>query len=872
MKRKFFSVLVALVLVLSMSLVMAAPVAANVSAATVTVVPTTASTTDAVYTIVFTTTLDLALSATDEVRIEFPTGTTVPAGYDSGDITVNGTNVATASASAQLVTINVPADVPTGTVTVVFTAAANIDNPTTAGSYTLKVSTSKEVTQVTSSSYAITLQVPTVTNVQPNSGNVGDTMWVEVTGTDFTGTAATNVSTTTFNFGAGITVVSTKFVSATEIDAQITINIAGAVSVAATTTAGTGTTTYTFTANAAGTPQVDVWDTYTPSADILADTWDGATLAMSVAVQTTIGAAITAASGGDVLVVHADTYVENLVIGKSITLQSLDGPATTIIDASTLTHADVRGAVQIMLNTVTLGGDGVGFTIIAPDATTGLPNQYGVEIFVDGATSGVTIEGNTIRGSTTTGSDSPQVGIHIWGTGPYTTLTIKDNTLTTTYTVDMTPLWSKSSAGIVTGANVTSLQGAFDGNTITGFSVGMSLDELDVATTTIFDNTVTGCDFNGISVSGTAAIDVYSNTISGCGGNGLAISGVQTDIDVYKNVIYGNGNGVKVYAGTDATNVTLAYNDIYSNTNTTLPAMPVGQEITYENYGVLNADTGSGILTAKYNWWGEIGGPNSATYTTGEAGNWWVGTALGNGDIVAAVSGSSVVYDPWLTRTQATTVSDGIAYHGSTYPLEAGWNTLSVPLALDDGADTFSDIVALGDFFVTSGTAQNYLLGYYYDASLGLWVPLTGTYEFAPCQAVYVKMKADASFPVLYSGVFGLPSVSLPVGWNLVGSAFGIDKGSGEGDGDYGIALPTGGPPPTDTEAYKTVATALASLGANASVVISPPMPGQVAAWATTIGGTTQNMIVGEGYWVFMTAAATLAGFEVTPIYKLFLP
>jgi len=88
-------------------------------------------------------------------------------------------------------------------------------------------------------------------------------------------------------------------------------------------------------------------------------------------------------------------------------------------------------------------------------------------------------------------------------------------------------------------------------------------------------------------------------------------------------------------------------------------------------------------------------------------------------------------------------------------------------------------------------------------------------------------------------------------------------------DGDHVAA--NGGGGNDDAESFKAVGTALASLGTNASVVISPSAPGQVAAWSTTIGGTAQNMVVGEGYWVFMTNSATLAGFEVTPIYWIAL-
>jgi len=845
MKGKIFSVLFALVLVLSLSMVMAAPASANVSKPTVAVDSPLASVV-AEYTIGFDINTSLGTGGT--ITVVFPAGTTVPATYVAGDITVQGANVS-ASGSSQTVTIVLANAISApATVTVVFTTAADIVNPT-AGAKTLTVATSAETSAVTSNTYTI-LALPTVTGVAPIKGNVGDTMWVEITGTTFTGTAATNASTTTLNFGGGITVVSTKYVSATSIDCQITITAPGAVSVAATTAAGTGTTTFTFTANDAGTPQVDVWDAY----DLTADPFVAGTLVFQE-TTTTIQAAEDACAATETVIVHADTYEENVVIDKSITLQSMTGPATTIIDASDETAEAVRGAVQILTNTVTLGGDGVGFTIIAPDASVTYPDQYGVELFVDASTAGVTIEGNTIRGSTNTGSSSPQVGIHLWGTGPYTTLTIKDNTLTTTFVTDTT-IAGGTSAGIITGANVTSLQGTFDGNTITGYSLGVNLATLDAATTAIFGNTVSNSAYNGICVSGTAAIDVYSNTISGCGANGLGIAGSQTDIDVYENVIYGNGNGVKVYSGTDASTVTLEYNDIYSNTNTSaVIGETYGPTTAYENYGVLNA--GSDAMGAKYNWWGDISGPDSSGVITE-----WTGTALGTGDIVAAVSGSSVVYDPWLTRDQATTITAGIAYYGSIYPLEAGWNTLSVPLALDDGADTLDDIVALGDFFVTSGTDQNYLGGYYYDASLGLWVPLTGAYEFVPCKAVYVKMEAAASFPVLYSGVFGLPSVSLPAGWNLIGSGFGVDKTSG----DYGIAAYS------DSDGQKVVNQALASLGANASVVVSPSLPGQTLAWGTVATDSSTNMIVGEGYWVFMTASATLAGFEVTPIYWILLP
>ena len=87
-----------------------------------------------------------------------------------------------------------------------------------------------------------------------------------------------------------------------------------------------------------------------------------------------------------------------------------------------------------------------------------------------------------------------------------------------------------------------------------------------------------------------------------------------------------------------------------------------------------------------------------------------------------------------------------------------------------------------------------------------------------------------------------------------------------EPKGDYGVAE-TPSVDASELDNKKAVDVALVSLGTNASVVISPSMPGQTNVWATVASDNAKDMLVGEGYWVFMTATATLAGFEVTPIY-----
>ena len=60
----------------------------------------------------------------------------------------------------------------------------------------------------------------------------------------------------------------------------------------------------------------------------------------------TIQEAIDEAEDGDTIFVEADVYVENLeILGKSITLESIDGPEETIIDGVDQTLGEEYGAV-----------------------------------------------------------------------------------------------------------------------------------------------------------------------------------------------------------------------------------------------------------------------------------------------------------------------------------------------------------------------------------------------------------------------------------------------------------------------------------------------------------------------------------------------
>ena len=157
--RKIISILIALGLVLGFS-VMATPVAAAVTTPAVTLTSYCAGAT-ANYTIVFNTTASLT-EGVHSVCIEFPAGTTVPATFATGAITINtipvfGTEV---TVTGQKVCFLVPATFePTlaNPILVQFAADAGLKNPITPGSYKVKVNTSRapDSTPVESAAYTI---------------------------------------------------------------------------------------------------------------------------------------------------------------------------------------------------------------------------------------------------------------------------------------------------------------------------------------------------------------------------------------------------------------------------------------------------------------------------------------------------------------------------------------------------------------------------------------------------------------------------------------------------------------------------------------------------------------------------------------------
>ena len=286
-----------------------------------------------------------------------------------------------------------------------------------------------------------------------------------------------------------------------------------------------------------------------------------------------------------------------------------------------------------------------------------------------------------------------------------------------------------------------------------------------------------------------------------------------------KNNIITGGAGYGVKTEEDGAVVTIQYNYIYSNNSYAIQSTASSQD-------------------CKYNWYGSVTGPAYTALSSGATIT--KSNPNGTGNKIS----DYVTYYPWLHKSKVDVVNDNVSYQTSTMQLVAGWNTLSTPVKLISTADSIDELIPAG-----------MTIGYYYD---GGWQQITTGKVLNTCDAVYVRMSTAKYVQFKFdTGAFSTPSKDLAAGWNLVGLAYLSSAGK--------IA----------DDAVASVAKTAANLPGYAQVV-SPSinltqkdMYGNTGtSWAVAYGQTdvADVMYAGLGYWVSMQNAATLAGFEITPI------
>jgi hypothetical protein len=253
-------------------------------------------------------------------------------------------------------------------------------------------------------------------------------------------------------------------------------------------------------------------------------------------------------------------------------------------------------------------------------------------------------------------------------------------------------------------------------------------------------------------------------------------------------------------------------------------------------------------------------------------------------------------YNPWLATVswnlRPGTCGDEVAcpyqhmriYGSDSLMLQAGWNSLSVPMPLHTGYDTLATIRSLGTFLEDDMAEKKYEVAFEYLNTTGGW---DTDPEFQAVHGYFIKMKEPTRFPVIYGEApFMLASYSLTSddpsnlnvnGWNLIGSAFGIDRADDGGTDEpdqarWAVADPDD---PTEGEAHKPADVVLHSIIGDGgkdglSVLVNPHVTGQLDKdWFFWEPGAAPipEMYTGQAYWAYMTEAGALNGFENAPLF-----
>ena len=221
--------------------------------------------------------------------------------------------------------------------------------------------------------------------------------------------------------------------------------------------------------------------------------------------------------------------------------------------------------------------------------------------------------------------------------------------------------------------------------------------------------------------------------------------------DVYKGVDIDDPETLSgdYYGVLDAANIVIKYNDF----------------VDASSHGVYNGMYWAGLtaamaaqtpsvtlgdytIPALYNYWGDPSGPDVDTATSSP-------TITINDRGTGETLNTYITYEPWLHTTQATVYPSGTRYYAYNWvDLTKGWNIWSTPIAMDEQADTWGEYKALGvDLDMAGGNDA-----YWFNASTPGWESVTDSYVLRPCDAIYIKVASDQEAPILFSPSYSAPT------------------------------------------------------------------------------------------------------------------
>jgi hypothetical protein len=452
----------------------------------------------------------------------------------------------------------------------------------------------------------------------------------------------------------------------------------------------------------------------------------------------TIQAAIDAANAGDVIQADAGTYVENVIINKSVTLSGAGAGSTIVMPAvsnpNPCTGSSMCGGLasnvllveadDVIIHDLTVDGDNPNLTSGILRNSADLDARNGIIKNTNATYNGlevynVTTKNIYLRGIYSTGGtfnfhhntvtnvqgDNNSIAIFAWG-GPGT---IANNTVS----LANDGISANHSSGIQFLNNVITQSGSGihtdnsgDGGGVADLIQGNSVDCTGVSgaygiwtfvpylAPTVNNNTVTNCDV-GLSAWGQGAAVTHhftNNTVTGNGAAGSAGVYVTTDligwgytditVDFRNNSITGFETGVYFTADQQSWNT-------YPYEEKTINATFYGNSFD-DNTDVMLLDTGGVYnVNASANWWDSS---DPATVKT------------------AANGGALVDYTPWLASGDDTSADPGFQGDFSTLWVDDDSSQTGTTGRVQEGIDLVSGStvnVAAGTYDIASTILVN---------------------------------------------------------------------------------------------------------------------------------------------------------------------